>query len=47
MMEFLMTLAGLAYAAPVVLGVVLLAVFFAWWVWRSFHHPTEHHHEHT
>jgi ABC-type nickel/cobalt efflux system permease component RcnA len=47
MVEFLLTLAGLAYAAPVVLGVVLLAVFFAWWVWRSFHHPTEHHHEHT
>jgi hypothetical protein len=46
-MEFLLTLAGLVYSAPVILGAVLCAVVFALWVGRSFHPPTEHHHEHT
>ena len=47
MMEFLLTLAGLVYSAPVILGALFCAVAFALWVGRSIHHPTEHHHEHT
>jgi len=46
-MEFLLSLAGLVYSVPVILGAVIFAVLFALWVGRSFHHPSEHHHEHT
>jgi len=38
MMELLLTL---------VVGAVFCAGVFALWVGRSFHPPTEHHHEHT
>jgi hypothetical protein len=38
MMELLLTL---------LVGAVFCGGVFALWVGRSFHHPIEHHHEHT
>jgi len=38
MMELLLTL---------LVGAVFCGGVFALWVGRSFHHPSEHHHEHT